>query len=879
MTPQHVISQLLESDTKYPKNLELLKKIILISYLGRLRINGLPPDNKIALGNYLFDNERMMFDFTRLSDDKRELFLKWFLEPHAAEKEKAWPSGASINEYRGFTAEETLSWFGVIKNWFYGNSAEHWTITDLEISLNYQLTGVDLQHGENGILVEFKQFLVPPSGTKYKGPDDVDADQLGNTKRVIITDQLVDQLINPHLRTISPELMCKSAHPQAIDINNQEPRFEEMRAYRKTQQFNEQEPWYMRLWKWCLSFFISTPVKTEKKVSTLDNKLVLLYENEETKIYQREHTKEILVREKRPDIENLVFCGGGAKIFAHVGVWKALNEANIRPTRFAGSSAGAIMALMCYLGYSAEEITELFKNFKQEHLVQFDIDLNGLSDSHSLKAALDYGIAKRVTQIVEKYNIPYPQGKITFSTLENLRQQFPDCGLGKELIVTATNKKLRQTSYFSLERTPDMEVSEAVKTSSLFPVVFRHNLIDGEEHNDGGVLSNFPTEVFSDDHSTLLESEYGNNLKVLGVQFDNGTERSAIDYIMDQVYRENFILNWIYSLLTGVSDPASGWEKDRIKLRQYAHQTIVPNVDNIKTSGFSVAHEDQLLMIQSGYDATNEYLTVRYGTKEYTTNKNQELMYSTFSSLGDLLAYCSYRGNKQWFEVVNNLIVQSSLPNRTNLMKQSLELRSLYFDTGTVVEDKQKPVRKPITFFGNMLTQHNLLEEHSDNHKVLLVLYPIFLKLSSDLVLSGADKKTLEVARHSLTLNYPFTCLEHFGRISKDSHILLHILVKLIKELKDNPDPQVYEYLRDVQSTLYCNNNLFKPEYYGQWDLTLPQALRVLKLFNGNKLDSVSQLVVHLKEREEPMQTIRNGQYHEDLSDGSIEGNRIGLSA
>jgi NTE family protein len=879
MTPQHVISQLLESDTKYPKNLELLKKIIIISYLGRLRINGLPPDNKIALGNYLFDNEQMMFDFTRLSDEKKEAFLKWFLEPHAEEKEKAWLSSTSVNEYRGFTAEETLSWVGVIANWIHGKNAEHWTVTDLELSLNYQLTGIELLHGDNGILVGFKQFLVPPSGTKYKGPDDAEVDQLGNTKRVIITDQLVDQLINLNPKLVKPEVMCKRPHPQAIDINNLEPRFEEMRAYRKTQQFNEPEPWYLRIWRWITSFFIAAPVKSERKISQVDNKLVLLYEHDETKIYQREHTKEILVREKRPDIENLVLCGGGAKIFAHVGVWKALNEANIKPSRFAGSSAGAIMALMCYLGYSAEEITELFKNFKQEHLVQFDIDLNGLSDSHSLKAALDYAIAKRVTQIVEKYNIPYPQGKITFNALEKLRLQYPDCGLGKELIVTATNKKLRQTSYFSLARTPDMEVSEAVKTSVLFPVVCGHNVIDGEEHNDGGVLSNFPTEVFSDDYSTLLESEYGNNLKVLAVQFDNGTERSVIDYIMDPVPRLNFILNWFYSLLTGVSDPASGWEKDSIKLRQHAHQTIVPNVDNIKTSGFSVAPESQLQMIQSGYEATNEYLTVRYGTKEYSTNKNQELMYSTFSSLGDLLAYCSYRGNKQWFEIVNNLIVQSSLPNRTSLMRQSLELRSLYFNTETTVEEKKKPTPKPITFFGNILSQYNLLEEHSDNHKVLLILYPIFLKLTDELVHNGADKKTLEIARHSLTLNYPFTCLEHFARISRDSHILLHILVKLIKELRDNPDPRVYAHLSDLQSALYCNNNLFKPEYYGQWDLSMPQALRVLKLFASNKPESVSQLVVSLREREEPMQIIRDGQYHEDFSDGSIEGDRISLSA
>ena len=52
MTPQHVISQLLESDTRYPGNLDLLKKIILTTYLGRFRVNNLSPDNGVTLGNY-----------------------------------------------------------------------------------------------------------------------------------------------------------------------------------------------------------------------------------------------------------------------------------------------------------------------------------------------------------------------------------------------------------------------------------------------------------------------------------------------------------------------------------------------------------------------------------------------------------------------------------------------------------------------------------------------------------------------------------------------------------------------------------------------------------------------------------------------------------
>lgn len=247
------------------------------------------------------------------------------------------------------------------------------------------------------------------------------------------------------------------------------------------------------------------------------------------------------------------------------------------------------MALMCYLGYSGDEIEELFKHFKHEHLVHFDINLNGISEAHSLKTALDYAIAYKLNQIVTQYQIPYPEGIITFATLEMIRQKCPGCGIGKEIVVTATNKRQGSTRYFSLIRSPNFEVSEAVKISASFPIVYRSTLIDGEEHNDGGVLNNFPTEAFFDDHSTLLESEYGNNLKVLAVKFDDGPERKAIDRVMDKVYRENVILNWIYTLLTGVSDPASGWERDRLKLRKYACQSIVINVDNVSSSSFSVS--------------------------------------------------------------------------------------------------------------------------------------------------------------------------------------------------------------------------------------------------------------------------------------------------
>ena len=46
----------------------------------------------------------------------------------------------------------------------------------------------------------------------------------------------------------------------------------------------------------------------------------------------------------------LVLGGGGMKGFAHIGVLRALEEAGVRPTSFAGTSIGALIAA-AYIGF------------------------------------------------------------------------------------------------------------------------------------------------------------------------------------------------------------------------------------------------------------------------------------------------------------------------------------------------------------------------------------------------------------------------------------------------------------------------------------------------------------------------------------------------
>lgn len=62
----------------------------------------------------------------------------------------------------------------------------------------------------------------------------------------------------------------------------------------------------------------------------------------------------------------LCLSGGGIKGAAHVGVLKALEEENIKIDFISGTSSGSIVASMYAMGYTPDEIYQLFKKYAKE---------------------------------------------------------------------------------------------------------------------------------------------------------------------------------------------------------------------------------------------------------------------------------------------------------------------------------------------------------------------------------------------------------------------------------------------------------------------------------------------------------------------------------
>lgn len=59
----------------------------------------------------------------------------------------------------------------------------------------------------------------------------------------------------------------------------------------------------------------------------------------------------------------LCLSGGGTKAFAHIGALKAFEETNIKFDYLAGTSSGSIVAALYAIGYSVDEIYDIFKKY------------------------------------------------------------------------------------------------------------------------------------------------------------------------------------------------------------------------------------------------------------------------------------------------------------------------------------------------------------------------------------------------------------------------------------------------------------------------------------------------------------------------------------
>ncbi|HVN23816.1 MAG TPA: patatin-like phospholipase family protein [Syntrophorhabdales bacterium] len=201
-----------------------------------------------------------------------------------------------------------------------------------------------------------------------------------------------------------------------------------------------------------------------------------------------------------------VFEGGGVKGIGLVGAVSEIEKAGYEFQNLAGTSAGAIVAGLLAVGYSAAEIEQEmekldYNKFKDEGPLD-EIGLIG----KGINIGLDYGIYEGKYFESWYEGLLVKKGKKTFGQIktddpdEKYRYKF------QAIASDISDRKLlvlpRDLAYFGLD--PDQfSISRAVRMSMSIPIFFEPVKLrdkDGVDHYivDGGALSNYPIWLLDD---------------------------------------------------------------------------------------------------------------------------------------------------------------------------------------------------------------------------------------------------------------------------------------------------------------------------------------------------------------------------------------------
>jgi NTE family protein len=167
----------------------------------------------------------------------------------------------------------------------------------------------------------------------------------------------------------------------------------------------------------------------------------------------------------------IVLSGGGARGFAHLGVLKALEEANIFPSAIAATSAGALVGAFIADGYKSDEV---------KALIMSNVNLGYLFDFKHFRSNL---VTLNIMGDFIRKHLRHTQ-------IEDLPIPF---------YPTATNFMDGSQHVFKYG-----DIVEASLAACSLPAVFPPRIIDNIPFVDGGLANNLPIEPFGDRKAEVI---------------------------------------------------------------------------------------------------------------------------------------------------------------------------------------------------------------------------------------------------------------------------------------------------------------------------------------------------------------------------------------
>jgi NTE family protein len=278
---------------------------------------------------------------------------------------------------------------------------------------------------------------------------------------------------------------------------------------------------------------------------------------------------------------NLVFEGGGVKGIAYAGVLEVLDRQQILPAvrRVAGTSAGSITAAVLALGYQPAEIRQLL----------LDLDFRRFEDGSELGG---------VARLVEHYG--WFKGDFFLEWMRDRVKEKtgnPDTTFGElqaagkylDLSIVSTDLTKRASRVFSAATTPDVPVALAVRLSISIPLFFEAVPFDDGLFVDGGVLWNYPIQIY-DQGETIERGTLGLFLSQPG-----GEQRRPIGHL------RQYVKALFETLL-------SAQVQDFLETQPDVERSVIVDSLGVRATDFALTDEQKEALIASGIRGTCEYL-------------------------------------------------------------------------------------------------------------------------------------------------------------------------------------------------------------------------------------------------------------------------------
>lgn len=222
----------------------------------------------------------------------------------------------------------------------------------------------------------------------------------------------------------------------------------------------------------------------------------------------------------------LALSGGGVKGAAHIGVLKALKENNIEIDYIGGTSSGSIVATLYAVGFTYDEIYEIFKNYCKK--IKY-------ADFRNI-FKLFFGLITTATIKIDGLN----SGKSIYKLMNkmcNERKVYNIFDISMPLVIPSVNINTGEVMCFSSSEIRafsdntvfinDVDIGKAVQASCSFPAVFSPCDYKNTKLVDGGIRENVPWR----------EVKFLGADKVISVVFENEVDKNCCSNLIDVAFR------------------------------------------------------------------------------------------------------------------------------------------------------------------------------------------------------------------------------------------------------------------------------------------------------------------------------------------------------